>query len=348
MNSAAEYYDHDGDDVGDGRGGGEDGGEDVERLGSEYMSIRTRLFQFWVRKRIPNIIFHGTSMQTKMDMLSYFVDLIYAGDKQQIKSNVLTVNCAHGKGIKFVREELKFFAKTNVQNSTLSVASAATTSHFKSIVLINADVLSLDAQSALRRCIELFSNTTRFFMVVENKNKLLKPILSRFCLIYLWKPPPPQEDERANTNKLLSAAVVAGGFHIGGRGGLLSDGFGVDGSFMSRFQSATTTGDGCHVRLMKLCTELYEDGFSSYDIVHFFLITTPAAAAATTTVTPTSEEDGCSGLEEEERKVDLLLVFEKVKKEFRSEKLLMLFMMNYLKTGLKRDKKRCLTRISYY
>ena len=87
------------------------------------------------------------------------------------------VNCAHGKGIKFIREELKFFAKTNV--------------HFKSgiwfkiIVLINADYLTVDAQSALRRCIEQFSNNTRFFIVIENKNKLLTPVVSRFCEIYI-------------------------------------------------------------------------------------------------------------------------------------------------------------------
>ena len=43
----------------------------------------------------------------------------------------------------------------------------------------------MDAQSALRRCIELFSYNTRFFIIIENKNKLLNPILSRFCEIYV-------------------------------------------------------------------------------------------------------------------------------------------------------------------
>ena len=35
------------------------------------------------------------------------------------------------------------------------------------------------------RCIELFSYNTRFFIIVENKHKLLVPILSRFCEIYV-------------------------------------------------------------------------------------------------------------------------------------------------------------------
>jgi len=52
-------------------------------------------------------------------------------------------------------------------------------------VLLNADYLTIEGQSALRRCIELFSKNTRFFIVVENKNKLLNPILSRFCEMYV-------------------------------------------------------------------------------------------------------------------------------------------------------------------
>jgi hypothetical protein len=51
--------------------------------------------------------------------------------------------------------------------------------------LLNADSLTIDAQSALRRCIELFSHNTRFFILVENKERLLNPILSRFCEIYV-------------------------------------------------------------------------------------------------------------------------------------------------------------------
>ena len=87
------------------------------------------------------------------------------------------VNCSHGKGIKFIRDELKFFAKTNIQlNANVT---------FKTIVLLNADCLTIDAQSALRRCIELFSCNTRFFIIVENKHKLLNPILSRFCEIFI-------------------------------------------------------------------------------------------------------------------------------------------------------------------
>ena len=56
------------------------------------------------------------------------------------------------------------------------------------MVLLNADKLTLDAQSALRRCIELFSHNTRFFIIAEDKYNLMKPILSRFCEIYVAEP----------------------------------------------------------------------------------------------------------------------------------------------------------------
>ena len=89
----------------------------------------------------------------------------------------MIVNCAHGKGIKFIRDEVKFFAKTNLQHNA--------NIQFKTIILLNADSLTNDAQSALRRCIELFSYNTRFFIVVENKDRLLKLFCLDFCDIHI-------------------------------------------------------------------------------------------------------------------------------------------------------------------
>ena len=91
------------------------------------------------------------------------------------------MDCAHdGKGIKFIRNELKFFAKKHIDFNKGK--------NFKTIVLLNADKLTIDAQSALRRCIELFTHTTRFFIIIENINLILKPILSCFCDIYTLNP----------------------------------------------------------------------------------------------------------------------------------------------------------------
>ena len=78
--------------------------------------------------------------------------------------------------IKFIRENLKYFAN--------SIVEANSGSLFKSIILLNADKLTMDAQSALRRCIEVYNHSTRFFIIVDDKYKILKPILSRFSDIY--------------------------------------------------------------------------------------------------------------------------------------------------------------------
>lgn len=144
---------------------------------TEDQCVFERLQYFLRIRKIPNIIFHGSSGCGKKTIVYQFVHQIYGGDRSKIKNHVMYVNCAHGKGIKFIREELKYFAKTNLLQDSLV--------QFKSIVLFNADELTTDAQSALRRCIEVFSSTTRFFIVVENKSKLLNPILSRFCEIYI-------------------------------------------------------------------------------------------------------------------------------------------------------------------
>ena len=145
-----------------------------------HKNIKEKLEYFQNNHKIPNIIFHGPSGSGKRTIVNEFIHNIYEHDREKIKSLVMYVNCAHGKGIKFIRDELKFFAKTHINSNGGDI--------FKSIILLNADKLTMDAQSALRRCIELFSHNTRFFIVVEDKYNLLKPILSRFCEIYVPEP----------------------------------------------------------------------------------------------------------------------------------------------------------------
>ena len=142
-----------------------------------HKEIKSKLDAFYESKEIPNLIFHGSSSTGKMTIVNEFINKIYNNNKALIKTNVMTVNCSHGKGIKFIREELKFFAKSNFNSNDDLL--------FKTIVLLNADNLTTDAQSALRRCIEEFSHKTRFFMILQDKYRLLQPILSRFCEIYV-------------------------------------------------------------------------------------------------------------------------------------------------------------------
>ena len=153
-----------------------------------HQKLKKKLDYFIENHKIPHIIFYGNSGTGKKYVLNYFIKKIYNNDQMKIKEYVMYVNCAHCKGIRFIRDELKFFAKRNMQNNNGKI--------FKSIILLNAEKLTTDAQSALRRCIEQFSHNTRFFIVIENIDNLLNPILSRFCNIYI--PYPIIDDKQKN------------------------------------------------------------------------------------------------------------------------------------------------------
>jgi hypothetical protein len=141
-----------------------------------HENIYNKLNSFLKNNSIPNILFNGPSGCGKKYIVNNFINDIYNNNKEDIEIYVLKVNCAKDGGIKFIREDIKYFCKTNIKNT------------FKTVLLYNADELTIDAQSALRRCIEIFNFNTRFIIVTNNKDKILKPILSRFCEINIPYP----------------------------------------------------------------------------------------------------------------------------------------------------------------
>ena len=76
--------------------------------------MQDKLDFFIESKRIPNIIFHGEAGSGKKKLLINFIHKIYNCNKEDIQQYVMFINCAFGKGIRFIREELKHFAKTNI------------------------------------------------------------------------------------------------------------------------------------------------------------------------------------------------------------------------------------------
>jgi hypothetical protein len=143
-------------------------------------AVEKRLLSFARAGRVPNIILQGPPGSGKRTALRKLLEAVYKGDAARMRECIMYVDCAEGRGIKFVREELKQFAQAHVDVGREGA--------FKSIVMLNGDLLTPDAQSALRRCIEVFSHSTRFFLVVVDRCRLLRPILSRFCQIHCARP----------------------------------------------------------------------------------------------------------------------------------------------------------------
>jgi len=257
-----------------------------------HTSIKNKLEYFLTINKIPNILFHGSSGCGKRTIVNDFIHQIYQNDRFKIKTLVMYVNCSHGKGIKFIREELKFFAKTHINSNGGNT--------FKSIVLLNADKLTIDAQSALRRCIELFSHNTRFFIVAEDKYNLMKPILSRFCEIYIPNPVINNNiinlykynlNETFNTKDIQSSRLEW-----------------LKKELLKIVNKKININD-----LMLICTKLYEKSYSGMDVLqllenHRFL----------------------ESIISTEKRYELLFAFNKTRKEFRNEKLLLLFMLNFI------------------
>ena len=278
-----------------------------------HSNIKEKLDYFIKQKKIPNIIFHGVSGSGKNHIVNDFIHKIYNGDKQCIQTYVMHVNCAHGKGIRFVREDLKFFSKTNVDLKDGEI--------FKTIVLLNADKLTIDAQSAIRRCIELFSRSTRFFIIIEDKYKLLKPILSRFCEIYVPEPVINNCITNLHTHSLNSVYGSAFKEYDNKHNTYLKT---VLNKFIKTNASHDMTvtavnvdenngGGSSNDSRLQECTsfiiKLYEKGYSGLDLMDFIEKT----------------DDSKNPL----KKWEQLMLFDKVKTEFRSEKMFMTFILSF-------------------
>ena len=256
-----------------------------------HQTIKEKLKFFHNIGKIPNIIFHGPSGSGKRTIVNDFIHKIYDNDREKIKLFSMYVNCSHGKGIKFIREDLKFFAKTHINSNGGNT--------FKSIILLNADKFTMDAQSALRRCIELFSHNTRFFIIAEDKYNLMKPILSRFCEIYV--PEPIINGNIINLYKYNLNEVFR-----------MKDLKTQRLEWLKKELIKSINKNISLEDLLELCTKLYEKSYNALDILNLL-----------------ENSKFMENIITSEKRYELLLSFNRVRKEFRNEKILILFILNF-------------------
>jgi replication factor C small subunit len=122
---------------------------------------------------IPHIMFAGPAGTGKSTLALIIVKELF---KEKWKENYLELNASDERGIDVVRQKVKDFARTK----------AIGTVPFKVIFLDEADALTPEAQQALRRTMENYTNTCRFIMSCNYSSKIIDPIQSR-CVVFRFK-----------------------------------------------------------------------------------------------------------------------------------------------------------------
>src|SRR5579872_1275020 len=90
------------------------------------------------------------------------------------REHTLELNASDERGINMVRERVKKFARFSGLDTSIP---------FKLIILDEADEMTSDAQTALRRIIEDTAKHCRFIMIANNISKIIDPLQSR-CAVF--------------------------------------------------------------------------------------------------------------------------------------------------------------------
>ncbi len=131
--------------------------------------IVERLKAFVEEDSIPHMLFAGPAGTGKTTSAVALVKDLYG---ENWKQNYIETNASDDRGINVVREKIKDFARTKPVNAD-----------YKIIFLDEADALTSDAQQALRRTMEQYSDNCRFIMSCNYSSKIIDPIQSR-CAVF--------------------------------------------------------------------------------------------------------------------------------------------------------------------
>ena len=136
--------------------------------------IISRVKAFVEQKNMPHLLFAGPAGVGKSTLALITAKKLFGHEWRQ---NFLELNASDERGIDVVRVKVKDFARTRAIGDV----------PYKIIFLDECDALTREAQQALRRTMENYTQTTRFILSCNYSSRIIEPIQSR-CAVFRFKP----------------------------------------------------------------------------------------------------------------------------------------------------------------